>query len=502
MGGRPLKIDDKIYNSRLFFSYIKKYRPYFLFFSILALLAASFQLDYINPGLLFNILSSIILFFFALTIIKEKSKYRELYKLHQLHEKSTEHMIQTYIDDYTQVDMLNRIGKIILSGGSGNDYLKGIASTLNDLKYEKVSFFISDFNNNKIFNAYNQGYDGAIENHSFERSDIKINSNYLFSIINIDELTSVNSELPFFSHIAFIESDFPLIFVPIILSDSPLGFFFVTPDKSFFPLGKKKSKFLMGVASQIALGIHKQHAFYEIAQSDRIKTEFIATASHELKTPVQTIMSGLSELEFTKDIESNLPLLKRVAGKMALQISNLLSSHRIESKHYSLDISTVSIADILAKIEDSALANASVNSHSLIFTGFDLEDVTLSVDIDRLASAIMDLINNSCKYTPPGGTIQIRYSKSHSEHRISIIDNGIGIPMNYQDKIFIKFYQVPNRKNLPTGGIGLGLSIVKEIVSLHNGDITVISPLPLNQPDIALGGERIGTNITINLPMV
>ncbi len=223
-------------------------------------------------------------------------------------------------------------GRIILRYVANDNYLSDIAKALKELKYDKVAFFISDFSNGHIVCKLNQGYKDTIRGLELDAETIEQHIKSLREPQFIDTAGSSVKGLPIDFNQYFDPADYSLVFMPIVYDIAVLGFFFISPEKSIQPIKKKNINFLTGVPNQIALGIHKQQAFDEIAESDRIKTEFIATASHDLKTPIQAMMLGLDELELSRDIDLNLPPLKKVTSKLADEINNLLSLHRIESK--------------------------------------------------------------------------------------------------------------------------------------------------------------------------
>lgn len=477
---------------------INKYKVFAVVVSAITILLAWL---YGSPYIVFICFLLAIIACLATALAKEKVHYKELHKFHQSHELSAEQIIQTYIEDYEHVKTLNRIGRIILHHGSGTNYLTEIASTLYELKYRKAAFFISDFSKDHIVCKHNDGFDDKIECLNIDSKELLAIDSILRATIFVDRPEIFYSKFGISSSPYFSDDDFPLLFVPIVYDITPLGYFFVSPDNSLLPFGKKKTHFLDGIASQIALGIHNQQAFFAIAESDRIKTEFISTASHELKTPLQTMMGAISEIESTGNTDDNLPILKTVVSNMADRTKSLLSLHLIESKKYKIDLNLVTVNDILAKIKDEMLSSSKVYSHKVIFDGFSDHALKVMCDINRISTAIMNLFNNSCKYTPPPGVIIFKYEHNNKEHKFSIIDNGVGIEKKDQDKVFIKFYQVPNDSIDSFGGFGLGLSIVKEIANLHNGDIIITSPVPPCQNNIVVDGKRPGTCITINLPI-
>lgn len=480
---------------------INKLLPYFLFISASIILLTG---RFLNIATAINATYISIFLYLVLIWAKEHFRSKEIEKSLQSHEQMSEQIIDNYIEDYEQVKTLNRIGRIILRHGSDSDYLADIASTLEELKYKKIAFYTLDFKQNNIILKYNDGYKRDIKTLQLDLKAIKSPSPHN----SLDKPKFFESPDSFKSAMGlsdigqyFNKSDYPLILIPIIYDIAVLGYFFLTPEKSILPIGKKKYDFLTGIANHIALAIHKNHAFHTVAESDRIKTKFISTASHELRTPLQTMMGAISEMEQTRDMSTALPLLRTVVSNMSDRVSDLLDLHRIESKKYVLDIQELRPVDVLEKIRDEMVSIANVYKHETIFEDFDINGPPVRCDIKRFITALINLFNNSCKYTPQGGKIIFKYAHDRYAHKFSVIDNGVGIVKKDHEKVFMKFYRASNGKGSSVGGIGLGLSIAKELVDLHGGDISILSPLPPKQYDIKLDNDRLGTCMTIHLPI-
>ncbi|MDA8137886.1 MAG: HAMP domain-containing sensor histidine kinase [Desulfobacteraceae bacterium] len=461
--------------------------------SILAMLLAVNSTAAIYSTILF------VFIFLSLMAIQLKLRCLELTHLYENYEQSAETIIQSYIEDYEQVNILNRIGRIVLRSNSAESFLPAVSDTLRSMNYTKVSFFVSAYDDECIVQKFNDGYTQQLSGFRITVEAVAKLKPLLAPPTVIADFADLEKNLPIGLSSGFTTADFPLVFVPIVSDAASLGFFFVTPEKSLLPFVKKKLDFLVGVASHIALGLHKQQAFHDIAESDRVKSNFISTASHELKTPIQVMMMGLSEIEQGGDIAENILSLKAVVSKMKEYVDNLLSLQRIENKAYSLDLHPFTPNEVFEKLKDEMHNTAKAFSHQVRFVGFSSNRPTILGDLTRLSVVLMNLFGNSCKFTPKAGMIVVAYDHDATEHRITVLDNGIGISKTDIDKVFIKFYQAAGAID-GFSGFGLGLSISKEIVALHNGYISVISPLLINKHGLELDHIRIGTSMTVHLP--
>jgi signal transduction histidine kinase len=117
-----------------------------------------------------------------------------------------------------------------------------------------------------------------------------------------------------------------------------------------------------------------------------------------------------------------------------------------------------------------------------------------------MAQTLVNIVNNAAKYTPAGGRIDIHFARTDTDITIDCLDNGIGIPKQFQEKIFMKFFQVEEASEQDKTGCGLGLSLCHEMIKKHGGYIDVESPLnPVDYPGLGLGGARKGSKFSIHL---
>jgi signal transduction histidine kinase len=225
---------------------------------------------------------------------------------------------------------------------------------------------------------------------------------------------------------------------------------------------------------------------------ERVKNEFIATASHDLKNPIHAVM-GYSNLlekagplnEMQKDFVER---LKRASNQMYELVLNLLELARTDLDT-SLQTQPYDLQTLLDGVTQEFQTQAAAKGHTLTLKEPG-ESLAVSVDLPRIQQVLQNLVGNAIKYTPEGGQITISTERENGMVWIGVSDNGLGIPEEALSRIFDKFYRVEADDRLDIQGNGLGLAIVKAIVEQHGGEIRVESVL----------GE--GSTFRFSLPLV
>lgn len=224
----------------------------------------------------------------------------------------------------------------------------------------------------------------------------------------------------------------------------------------------------------------------EIRRTEKMKKDFISSISHELRTPLTSIKGWSETLLLDKvikehqEIETGLYIIASEAERLSDMVEELLDFSRLESRKMRISKKLMSPKELL---EDVCLqfAPKAVNLDlRMEYTG---EDTLVMGDINKMRQVFINLISNSIKFTPPGGTILVKAEGKEKEVIIQVIDTGIGIPKYYLPRVSEKFFK--GSQNLP--GSGLGLSIVDEILKLHEAQMEIESTI----------GE--GTTVTIRL---
>lgn len=227
------------------------------------------------------------------------------------------------------------------------------------------------------------------------------------------------------------------------------------------------------------------------AESDRKKDEFIALLAHELRNPLAPIRNGLQVVRQAADRavrERAQQMMDRQLAHMVRLIDDLLDVSRISRNKLELRRSRVTIADIVESAVEAAQPAIDDAGHELTVT-LPARPVYLDADLTRLAQVLSNLLANSAKYTERGGKISLSAERKSGEIQVVVTDTGIGIPSESLPRIFDMFSQVDRSIEKSTGGLGIGLALVKGLTEMHGGTVTATS-----------GGEGRGSAFAVTLP--
>ncbi|MBA3484073.1 MAG: response regulator [Pirellulales bacterium] len=215
--------------------------------------------------------------------------------------------------------------------------------------------------------------------------------------------------------------------------------------------------------------------------ADRRKTEFLALLAHELRNPLAPIRNGLEILRLASDntpgVVQAREMMERQLLHMVRLIDDLLDVARISTGKMELRRARISLADAINNALETARNLIESAGHELSVS-LPSDPIFLNADLTRLAEVFGNLLSNSAKYTPRGGQISLAVERQGEEAIVTVKDNGIGIPQSSLAAIFDMFSQVDRSIERTTGGLGIGLSLVKGLVELHGGTVTVQSDGP------------------------
>ena len=234
--------------------------------------------------------------------------------------------------------------------------------------------------------------------------------------------------------------------------------------------------------------------FAEAREANRLKDEFLATLSHELRTPLNAIL-GWARLLRTEQFGADrfthgLDVIERNVKAQTKLIEDLLDVSRITAGKARLNLRPIALGAVVTAAVDAARPAAEAKRIALeLKASIASEDDRINGDPDRLQQVVGNLLGNSLKFTPQGGSVEIRLERDNGELSVSIVDNGIGIKPEYLPYIFDRFRQVDSSSTRAHGGLGLGLTLVRHFVELHGGSVTVASD-----------GEGRGSLFTVRLP--
>ncbi len=230
---------------------------------------------------------------------------------------------------------------------------------------------------------------------------------------------------------------------------------------------------IAGVAIEKArLFAELEDANTELNELDEIKSNFIAIASHELRTPLGVILGYVSFLREEADpsMMEQFDSVLNAAVHLRGLIQDMLNLRYVDAGDASLQRKRVDFAEIVRGLRLDKDETA-VAKEQIINIQYPPHPIMVEVDPDVMEVILGNLMNNAAKFTPQGGAINIGLQTQGNEAWFCIQDTGIGIPEDQLDRIFKRFYQVENPLRRQHEGMGLGLSIAKELVELHNGRI-------------------------------
>jgi signal transduction histidine kinase len=239
--------------------------------------------------------------------------------------------------------------------------------------------------------------------------------------------------------------------------------------------------------------VRERAARAEAEEANRLKDEFLATISHELRTPLTAIVgwaymlrhAGLDEATVVRGLE----IIERNAKAQTQLVDDLLDVSRVITGNLRLSIAPVDLASVVNAVVDSVQLAAESKNIKLEVT-FDASARCVPGDAARLQQVVWNLLSNAIKFTNPGGHVGVRLRGAGAEVELLVCDDGCGVSPEFLPYIFDRFRQADGTSTREHGGLGLGLSIARQLVELHGGTISADSP-----------GEDQGTTFTVRLPL-
>ena len=207
------------------------------------------------------------------------------------------------------------------------------------------------------------------------------------------------------------------------------------------------------------------------------QNRFFTNISHEFRTPlavIQGLSSQIVELTTNTKIKDEVKVIYGNAKKLNTLANQLLDISRIETGGMKLKTRNLNLVSIAKRITYSFQSFAETKNISLNFHA-ESEDIVLYIDEDKIDKILNNILSNALKFTPQGGRVDVELCTANGTAEIKVSDNGIGIPKEHLDKIFDRFYQIDNRLSREHEGTGIGLSLTKELVEVHKGEIVVKS---------------------------
>lgn len=238
--------------------------------------------------------------------------------------------------------------------------------------------------------------------------------------------------------------------------------------------------------------------YTEAIEYDKVKTEFFANISHELRTPLNVLLGTLQLFDMYVekgdviykgvDVDKKVYAMKQNCFRLLRLVNNLIDITKIDSGFFELQLQNKDIVAVIEDITLSVVDYVEKKGLKLIFDT-EVEEKVLACDSDKIERIMLNLLSNAIKFTPQGGSIEVNVYDKEDSISVSVKDSGIGIPEGKKSLIFERFRQVDKSLSRNREGSGIGLSLAKSLVEIHNGKIYVESNL----------GE--GSTFTFELPV-
>jgi signal transduction histidine kinase len=238
----------------------------------------------------------------------------------------------------------------------------------------------------------------------------------------------------------------------------------------------------------------EQQARAEAEAAVRLRDQFLSIAAHELKTPLTTLLGNAQLMLRRAQRDSTLPerelrqlrMINEQSSRLHRMVLALLDISRLESGQLSIERARLDLVALTRRVVDEIRPAADGRTIDFVAPG---EPLPIAGDELRLEQVLQNLIQNALKYSPDDQPIAVRVERRSGQAAVVVADRGIGIPAAALPRLFTRFYRAPNAEIQQIGGMGVGLYVVKEIVTLHGGEIAVESV------------EGQGSTFTILLPL-
>jgi signal transduction histidine kinase len=249
-------------------------------------------------------------------------------------------------------------------------------------------------------------------------------------------------------------------------------------DKVDGEFSEEDEAILVQLASIAANGFENARLYQSLQEQDRRKDEFLAMLAHELRNPLAPISAAAEVLKLgtasADRIRQSSSVIGRQVRHLKSLIDDLLDVSRVTRGLIQLDLALLDPMALIASAVEQSQPLIGARAHVLAVEG-DAGGAQIRGDANRLIQVLVNLLNNAAKYTPDGGRIVLSVSRDADSVVISVRDNGTGIEAGMLPHIFDLFTQANRTPDRAQGGLGIGLALVKTIISLHDGHVTAHS---------------------------
>jgi signal transduction histidine kinase/DNA-binding response OmpR family regulator len=283
-----------------------------------------------------------------------------------------------------------------------------------------------------------------------------------------------------------------LMLVPLLVRGRKLGVLTLGLEAASRRFDADTLAMIADIASRGATALDNALLFRKIQDEDQRKNEFLAMLAHELRNPLAPISNAVHILRVSEDDSEKISwareLIARQLKQLVRLVDDLLDVSRITRGKIELKIETVDVAQVIAAAIETSRPNIDAQRHTLSLQQ-PSEPLSVKGDFARVAQVLSNLVNNAAKYTPKGGRISLSAAREENEIVFRIRDSGVGIPPEFLASIFDPFTQVDRTLARSHGGLGIGLTLVRRLVEMQNGRVSVRSE-----------GRNRGSEFTVRLP--
>ena len=281
------------------------------------------------------------------------------------------------------------------------------------------------------------------------------------------------------------------LFVPIRIKDEPVGGFFViwwTTRRSFTA---SEIRLVQGISDLAGIFLENAQLYRQTAEDSRAKDEFLATLSHELRNPLGAIATAVAALDRRlggDEVTTRLgQIIHRQTRHLARLVDDLLDVARATAGTIALHIQPVDLSEVVAGCVGALRASGRAGP---LRVSFRAQSVMVNADATRLAQIVTNMLDNAVKFTPPGGAIDLDVFRERQTAVLRVRDTGVGIEPEMLPRIFELFAQAQQPMDRSVGGLGIGLTLSRRLVEMHDGTITAVSE-----------GRGRGAEFTVRLPV-
>lgn len=274
-----------------------------------------------------------------------------------------------------------------------------------------------------------------------------------------------------------------IIAVPLQLRGEVIGVVEAVNKQGDSDMAWDDVEILSTLATQAAIAVNNarllarlQAAYDRLNELDHLKSEFIAVAAHELRTPLSLILgySAFLQADASGIARGHAEVVLQGAMRLRSLIDDMVNLREVDSGEATLRLERMSVQELVEQGVDEIRHIAEAKQQSIRLS-MPHQPILIEVDREKVILALVNLLSNAVKFTPSGKEIGVRVGQTQQEVWATIWDEGIGISPEQQEHVFERFYQVESSLTRQYGGMGLGLSIVKEMVDLHHGTVSVES---------------------------